>query len=71
MVESPLIENKKGSGAQKFIKESAAELKKVVWPTKQQVVKLTLIVLGISLITGALIGGLDYLFTQLIGQIVK
>ena len=47
------------------------ELKKVVWPTKQQVIKLTLIVIGASVLTGVLIGTLDYLFSLLIGQIIK
>jgi preprotein translocase subunit SecE len=68
MVQSP---PKKSTSPSKFIKEAKAELKKVVWPTKQQVVKLTLVVAGVSLVVGALIGGLDYLFTQLMGLIVK
>ena len=54
-----------------FIKESVVELKKVVWPTKQQVVKLTLVVIVVSLLTGLYIGGLDYLFTQIMGLLVK
>jgi len=70
MVKSPPVKTKK-LGPKKFVKESLAELKKVVWPTRQQVVKLTLIVIGVSLVTGAFIGGLDYLFTQLVGLIVK
>jgi preprotein translocase subunit SecE len=63
--------SEKSTSPQQFVKESLAELKKVVWPTKQQAVKLTLIVVGVSLITGALIGGLDYLFTQVVGWIIK
>lgn len=55
----------------KFVAESMVELKKVVWPTKQQVIKLTLIVIGASVATGVLIGALDYLFSLLIGQIIK
>ncbi|AKM79045.1 MAG: Preprotein translocase, SecE subunit [Candidatus Beckwithbacteria bacterium GW2011_GWB1_47_15] len=59
------------SAPQRFVKESLTELKKVVWPTKNQVVKLTGIVIGVSAVTGALLGGLDYLFTKLVGLIVK
>jgi preprotein translocase subunit SecE len=62
MLKSPVI---------KFINEAVAELKQVVWPSKKQIVKLTVVVIGVSLITGLFIGGLDYLFTQLIGKIVK
>ena len=54
-----------------FVNESIAELKKVVWPSKEQIIKLTLVVLGVSIATGLLIGGLDYLFTNLFGLILK
>jgi preprotein translocase subunit SecE len=54
-----------------FVKESLTELKKVVWPTKQQVIKLTLIVIFVSLATGIFIGGFDYLFTNLFGLLLK
>jgi preprotein translocase subunit SecE len=54
----------------RFVEESVAELKKVVWPTKEQVVRLTLLVIVVSAVTGFLIGGLDYLFTKLLGLII-
>jgi len=63
--------SEKSTSPQQFVQEAITELKKVVWPTKQQVVKLTLIVVGVSLLVGAFIGGLDYLFTQMAGLIVK
>jgi len=55
----------------KFIKQARAELKKVVWPTKKQVISMTAIVIAVSVAVGIFIGSLDYLFTNLIGQIVK
>jgi preprotein translocase subunit SecE len=57
--------------SQNFIKESIAELKQVVWPTRQQVIKLTTIVLAVSVFTGLLIGGLDFIFLNLVGWLVK
>lgn len=71
MVQSPVEKSTKLISPQLYLKQALAELKKVVWPTRQQVVKLTLIVIGVSIITGLFIGGLDYLFTRLIGLIVK
>ncbi len=56
---------------QQFINQSIAELKKVVWPTRKKVIRLTVIVLVVSLLTGLFIGGLDYLFTNLMGIIIK
>jgi len=55
----------------KFINQSKQELKKVVWPTKKQVINFTSVIIGVSIITGLFIGGLDYLFTQLVGLIIK
>jgi preprotein translocase subunit SecE len=42
-----------------YIREVITELKKVTWPTRQETVKLTAVVIAISLIVGAFIGGLD------------
>ena len=54
----------------RFVKEAISELKQVVWPTKEQVVRLTLIVIVVSVIAGLLIGGLDFIFTKLLALII-
>ena len=69
MLESPV--KIKSVSPLAFVNESIAELKKVVWPDRGQIVKLTLVVLGVSIATGILIGGMDYLFTNLFGLILK
>jgi len=48
----------------RFLHEAISELKKVVWPAKEQVVRLTLIVIVVSVIAGLLMGGLDFIFTK-------
>lgn len=48
------------------IKETILELKMVRWPTRQETTNLTLIVLGISLLVGIYIGGLDLIFTNIL-----
>jgi preprotein translocase subunit SecE len=68
---SKSINNQKTITPQQFINQSIAELKKVVWPTRKQVVKLTAIVIGVSVVTGFFIGGLDFLFTKLMAVIIK
>ena len=70
MVKSP-PDKSKSVTPQQFISQSIAELRKVVWPDRKQVIKMTGIVIGVSLVTGLFIGGLDYLFTNLIGILVK
>lgn len=45
-----------------FLREVRLELDKVVWPTRDQVVRLTVLVTIISLIVGLFIGALDFVF---------
>jgi len=54
-----------------FFKEVRAELKKVTWPTREQVIKLTIVVVVISLVFGIYIGGLDLVLTQATGLILN
>ncbi len=55
----------------KFLQETEEELRKVTWPQQQEVVRLTTVVILISLLIGGYIGGLDFLFTKVIGLIIK
>ncbi len=54
-----------------YVKESKAELEKVVWPTKTDTIKLTVLVLMVSVIVGAYIAGLDAAFTLLVEKFLK
>jgi preprotein translocase subunit SecE len=47
--------------ARTYVTESWAELRKVAWPTRRQVVNLSLIVIVVSAIVGAYIAILDLL----------
>ena len=53
-----------------FLKEVRIELKRVTWPTRQQTIKYTLIVIGLSLAVAAFLGGLDFLFSWLLNRFV-
>lgn len=48
-----------------FLQEVKEELNKVVWPSREQTIKMTLIVIIVTVIVGAFIGGIDYLLAQL------
>jgi preprotein translocase subunit SecE len=52
------------------IKESIAELKHVKWPTKNQVINYTILVIVLSAIIGAYIGALDLGFTKALAWII-
>ena len=49
----------------RFIREVIAELKKVTWPTRQDTIKLTIMVIIVSIGIGVFVGGLDILFVNL------
>jgi preprotein translocase subunit SecE len=53
-----------------YLSEVKLELTKVTWPKRDEIVRLTLIVLAISAIVGLFSGGLDYIFTKLLSVFV-
>jgi preprotein translocase SecE subunit len=53
-----------------YIGEIAAELRKVVWPTKAETRRLTVMVIIIAGSVGILLGIADYGFTRLMELIV-
>lgn len=54
-----------------FLKEVKAELAKVTWPTKEQTIQSTILVILFSLLVGAYIGSLDFSFTSLMNALLK
>lgn len=49
----------------RFIQEVIGELKKVTWPTREETMKLTAVVIALSVIVGIFIGGLDAILIQI------
>jgi len=54
----------------KYLREVKIELGKVVWPKREEVIKLTSVVFIISVVVGAYLGGLDLMFTKLLTYII-
>lgn len=54
-----------------FFSEVKVELSKVTWPTRQEVIKLTVLVLIISAIVGLYLGVLDFIFTKLVELLIS
>ncbi len=60
----------KRSGSRfRFIGETIAELKKVVWLTRREVAYLALLVLIICITVGLVLGAIDYGFTHLVNKL--
>ncbi len=55
----------------KYFRESKSEMKKVVWPSRKQVVNNTIVVIAAVLIIGIIIWILDAIFQFGIFQFIK
>ena len=53
-----------------FLKEVKLEMKKVNWPTRQETLKYTLVVIGVSVAVAAFLGGLDFILSILLTKFV-
>lgn len=47
------------------VRDIAAELRKVTWPTREETRNLTLVVIGITAVLGTILGSLDFLLSYL------
>jgi preprotein translocase subunit SecE len=47
-----------------FIRQVVAELRKVIWPTRKELVAYTIVVLVFVLIMAGFVAALDYVFTR-------
>jgi len=52
-----------------YLREVKGELKKVTWPSKNDLIKTTVAVLVISLFFGIYLFGVDYIFARIFSQI--
>ena len=54
-----------------FIREARAELKRVTWPSRQQVWYSTLVVVAVSLLVAAYLGIVDVLLTAVLSRVIR
>lgn len=54
----------------RFIRETIAELKKVVWLSRREALYLTALVLIVAIAVGAVLGALDYFFSFLVDKLL-
>ncbi|MDP3986060.1 MAG: preprotein translocase subunit SecE [Candidatus Veblenbacteria bacterium] len=53
-----------------YFKGAFEELKKVVWPTKREILQHTLVVVGLSLALAIFLGAVDYLLNMGLEQLL-
>jgi preprotein translocase subunit SecE len=59
-------EKRKRTSARQFLKEVRQELKKVLWPTRQELVTYTIVVLVTVIVLTTYVFGLDVAFSRLV-----
>jgi len=53
-----------------FFKEVWVEMKRVSWLSQKDVLRYTLIVLGVVIASAAFLGGLDFIFNSIIKSLI-
>ena len=61
---SKKVARKQENFLQRYFRETTGELRKVTWPTRQEALNLTLIVLVVIVAMGAFFGILDFIYSQ-------
>ena len=61
---------KKEGRIKRWWRETIGELRKVNWPTTKEAWRLTKIVILVILAMGLILGGLDFVFTKLMGLVL-
>lgn len=64
-------ERKRPNAIRRFFRETIGELRKVSWPTRQEAINLTKIVLIVVFGMSAFLGVMDFLFTRFFGLILQ
>ena len=61
---------KKPNKIQKWWNETVGELRKVTWPTKEDAIKMTKIVIVVVILTAVFLGVVDFVFSRLVGLLI-
>jgi len=64
------LQTEKGKGFFSLFKEAKAEIRKVVWPTRQETTQTTLMVVVAVLVVGLFLWGLDSLLSWLVSGVI-
>ncbi len=71
MAKAQIARRRRGNPVTRYLRETNAELKKVSWPTRQDAMQLTGLVLVVVVISSAVLGLLDYVFAQLVRFVIS
>ena len=64
-------DTKQEAGLVRWFRETRGELRKVVWPTREEALRLTRVVVLLALAMGLLLGVLDLVLNSLYGLLIR
>lgn len=71
MSRSATIKNRTDNALLRFFRDTRAELSKVTWPTREEGIRLTTIVVIATLIFAIILFGVDSLFAAVIALLIQ
>ena len=60
-----IVSGERTEGLRRFVRETKAEIDKVNWPDRETTMNLTLLVIGLSIVLGILLGGIDFVLYRI------
>ena len=64
------VNTKDDNPISKYFKETRAELRKVTWPTRDESINLTIIIVTVTVVVAIFLGLLDFLFQEVVSGIL-
>ena len=64
------IKRQKGAAFRRLVKESRAEIRRVVWPTRQETTQTTFMVVLVVIVMALILWGLDALLNSLVSMVI-
>jgi preprotein translocase subunit SecE len=59
-----------GHNVRRYFSDTYGELRKVSWPSRQEAIRLTQIVIVVIFIMAAVLGGLDWVYSKIFGLLL-
>jgi preprotein translocase subunit SecE len=55
----------------RYLRETRSELRKVIWPSREEAINLTIIVMIVMVAMSAILGLTDWVFATIFAQIIR
>jgi preprotein translocase subunit SecE len=57
--------------AQEFVREVVAEFRKVTWPSRQELINSTVVVITVTVVVAMFLGGVDIVLARIVERILR